>query len=32
MAGIFHAHLCAMETMHTDVRVWKVEEWWLWYK
>ena len=25
MAGIFHAHLRAMENTHTDVRVWKVK-------
>ena len=31
MAGIFHAHLGAMENTHTDVSMWKVKEWWLWY-
>ena len=31
MAGIFHAHLGAMENTHTDVSMWRVKEWWLWY-
>ena len=30
MAGIFHAHLWAMENTNTDVRVSKVKEWWMW--